>query len=275
LNVVVAATAVAWELYQIFTTQGCPLILQHDNGKEFVNKIVRRVKALWPDSLIVRGRPRHPQTQGSVERGNQDVHRLVGHWMKNYNSNRWSIGIYTVAMEKNNRFHRTINASPYELLFGQKPRIRMLELPYDLELVKKMSTEAELENLLGVETFFGVENEEEETEDEIEEEGDAEETIPGLIENIHLLSVKDVIVFENDGGNALLKLSVCTKAFFIFKISKKLFMHAKSSIYYWVVEKAFYACKKLIALLGSRKSFLHMQKAHSIIVFFIKLILSV
>ena len=56
-------------------TQGPPLILQHDNGREFVNNVIARLKNLWLDIVIVRGRPRHPQTQGSVERANQDVEK--------------------------------------------------------------------------------------------------------------------------------------------------------------------------------------------------------
>ena len=96
------ANAVAWELFQIFMTQGCPLILQHDNGREFVNqvisrhsscyllkhyytnlllfiyKVIARIKRLWPGCVIVRGRPRHPQTQGSIERANKDVEEMLG-----------------------------------------------------------------------------------------------------------------------------------------------------------------------------------------------------
>ena len=75
--IIVAATNVAWELYQIFTTQGCPLILQHDNGREFCNKVIRRLKGIWPDSVIVRGRPRHPQSQGSVERANKGISQII------------------------------------------------------------------------------------------------------------------------------------------------------------------------------------------------------
>ncbi len=72
------ATGVAWELFQIFMTQGCPLILQHDNGREFVNQVVHRLKRLWPTCVVVRGRPRHPQTQGSIERANKDVEEMLG-----------------------------------------------------------------------------------------------------------------------------------------------------------------------------------------------------
>jgi len=183
IYVLLAATAVAWELFQIFTTQGCPLILQHDNGKEFVNKIVARLKELWPSCLIVRGRPRHPQTQGSVERGNQDIHGLVANWMRKHNSKQWSIGIYPVAMEKNARFHRVLQASPYELLYGQEPRVKMLNLPLNLDLVAKLSTEAELANMLGVENYVGHHEEEEydsDEEEEEEEDSDDDYLVPGL-----------------------------------------------------------------------------------------------
>ena len=87
-------------------TQGCPLILQHDNGREFVNQVVARLKRLWPGCIIVRGRPRHPQTQGSIERANKDVEEILGKWMTTHGSTRWSIGIFHVAFEKNG-FSRT------------------------------------------------------------------------------------------------------------------------------------------------------------------------
>jgi hypothetical protein len=106
--VILAATSVAWELYQIFMDKGCPLILQHDNGREFVNKVIGRLKQLWPACLIVRGRPRHPQTQGSIERANKDVKEMIGKWMEKHGSTRWSIGIHEVAFDKNNRYNRTI-----------------------------------------------------------------------------------------------------------------------------------------------------------------------
>ena len=63
---------VAWELYLIFCRCGAPIILQSDNGKEFRNGLVKALKLLWPDLQIVHGRPRTPQTQGSVERSNGD-----------------------------------------------------------------------------------------------------------------------------------------------------------------------------------------------------------
>lgn len=65
---------IAHQLLDIFTTIGAPKTLQSDNGLEFVSEVIRELTTnLWPDLLIVHGKPRHPQSQGSVERGNGDV----------------------------------------------------------------------------------------------------------------------------------------------------------------------------------------------------------
>lgn len=59
---------VANELLSIFLLIGASKILQSDNGREFVNPTITDVKHMWPECLIVHDRPRHPQSQGSVER---------------------------------------------------------------------------------------------------------------------------------------------------------------------------------------------------------------
>ena len=64
---------VAKKLLKIFATFGAPRILQSDNGKEFANQVVKEVCRLWPETKIVHGKPRHSQSQGSVERGNRDI----------------------------------------------------------------------------------------------------------------------------------------------------------------------------------------------------------
>ena len=48
-------------------------ILQSDNGREFAG-VVEELKLMWPELVIVNGKPRHPQSKGSVERSNGDIH---------------------------------------------------------------------------------------------------------------------------------------------------------------------------------------------------------
>ena len=47
-----------------------PSAQQSDNGSEFTASVITELKFLWPDLLMVHGKSRHPQSQGSVERLN-------------------------------------------------------------------------------------------------------------------------------------------------------------------------------------------------------------
>ncbi|CAG8459887.1 5633_t:CDS:1, partial [Dentiscutata heterogama] len=57
-----------------------PTILQSDNGKEFVAQVIKELMALWPSVKIINGRPRHPQSQGLVERANGILEQKLGKW---------------------------------------------------------------------------------------------------------------------------------------------------------------------------------------------------
>ena len=60
----------------IFPYFGMPKIFHSDNGGEFVNHVIENLITSWhKDTQIVHGRPRHPQTQGVIER----AHRTLQH----------------------------------------------------------------------------------------------------------------------------------------------------------------------------------------------------
>lgn len=90
------AAEVAFELLKIFLEQGAPVILQSDNGREFTAEIIKELILLWPECEIVHGRPRHPQSQGSVERSNQDVEQMLRIWIEENKTFHWSVGYYFV-----------------------------------------------------------------------------------------------------------------------------------------------------------------------------------
>ena len=50
---------------------------------------------------IVHGRPRHPQSQGSVERANADVKEMLATWLSENNSTQWSEGLRFIQFQKN------------------------------------------------------------------------------------------------------------------------------------------------------------------------------
>ena len=57
-------------LYNVFIVFGAPLILlQSDIGTEFTSNIIKEFMSLWLRTKIVRGSPRHLQSQRTVERG--------------------------------------------------------------------------------------------------------------------------------------------------------------------------------------------------------------
>ena len=107
---------VAKGLMEIFGDFGAPFILQSDNGREFRNSIVTGLKTLWPGIKIIHGRPRRPQSQGSVERANGDVQNILGSWMRENKSTKWSLALPIVAHIKNRKYHSGKFFSP--LLFS-------------------------------------------------------------------------------------------------------------------------------------------------------------
>lgn len=111
---------VAQQLYDIFTLIGAPKILQSDNGNEFVGAPLKKMmKAFWPRTELVQGSPRHPQSQGSVEKANGDVKMMLCGIMREMNTCNWAGLLKKVQWTKNTVQHRVIGMSPYKAVFGQ------------------------------------------------------------------------------------------------------------------------------------------------------------
>jgi len=86
------ATGVAERLMTIFTQFEPSKILQSDNGLEFVATVITELKHIWTDLLIIHGRPRHPRSQGCIERANGDLEIKLGKWIQD-NQKGWSSGL--------------------------------------------------------------------------------------------------------------------------------------------------------------------------------------
>ena len=67
------AAEVVFQLIDICLLLGAPQILQCYNGSEFTAFIITELNRLLPDLLMVHGKPRHPQSQGSLDQLNCDV----------------------------------------------------------------------------------------------------------------------------------------------------------------------------------------------------------
>jgi hypothetical protein len=78
---------------------------------------------MWPELKIVHGKPRHSQSQGSVERANQDVQNMLITWMQTNNTRHWAEGLRLIQFMKDRSYHQGIKQSPYEAMFGCKAKV--------------------------------------------------------------------------------------------------------------------------------------------------------
>ena len=141
------AAEVAMQLMDIFLLLGASVILQSDNGTEFTASVIEELKLLWPDLLLVHGKPRHPQSQGSVERLNCDIKDMLVAWLAHNQSEAWPSGLKFVQFQKNSSFHSGINQAPYECLFGVKPRCGLRSTPLPDEVLQTVVTEDDLSRI--------------------------------------------------------------------------------------------------------------------------------
>jgi len=120
------AAKVAVFLFDIFTVFGPPIFLQSDNGREFTADVINNLTKLWPNLKIIHGKPRRPQTQGSVERANYILKDKLGKWLEDrQNENEdlcWTVGLATIVYSMNLSVCRATKKRPFELVFGHEPR---------------------------------------------------------------------------------------------------------------------------------------------------------
>ena len=111
------ALAVHNYLEELFLVEGYPYILHSDNGKEFKNTLVQDL-CTTNNIKFIYGQPRHPQTQGTIERVNQTITRSI---IKScHESQTWYKQLPKIISNYNRSFHRAIQATPFEVFKGKK-----------------------------------------------------------------------------------------------------------------------------------------------------------
>ena len=83
-----SADDVVKHMRHVFETETAPRFVQSDNGKEFKNK---KIAELYTEFNVnaIHGHPRHPKSQGMVERANQALVRRLGKTLLASGSKRW------------------------------------------------------------------------------------------------------------------------------------------------------------------------------------------
>lgn len=115
-------------LIKMFGTIGLPNIIQTDNGTEFFK--LGDIFKDWPggsDVRIIHGRPRHPQSQGLVEKGHQLIQdRLAiaeAEWLRDNDTPfLWHNRLPVIQFQVNTVHSRVIGTTPYDVVFGRRPK---------------------------------------------------------------------------------------------------------------------------------------------------------
>ena len=118
------AKYVAFELEKYFGIVGYPTIFHTDNGNEFTARVVIDIlQDMNPSILTVTGRPRTPRDQGSVERANQTIKRIVAdvrsERRKEGRDDNWTLLLGLITSQLNTHSSRQVNSVPaYNAVFG-------------------------------------------------------------------------------------------------------------------------------------------------------------
>jgi hypothetical protein len=97
-------------------------IVQCDNGTEFKGAL--RQKCQEYGIKMIRGRPYHPETQGSVERANGTYKQRLRAYILEKGGNNWMQSLGDIARVINTTPTSVLprHVTPFEVFFGRKPR---------------------------------------------------------------------------------------------------------------------------------------------------------
>ena len=88
-----------------------------------MNSVITELSAMWDGLKIVHGKPRHSQSQGSVERANRDIEDMLMTWLQSNSTIHWGDGLQFTQVIKNRAYHEGIECSPYEAMFVQPMKV--------------------------------------------------------------------------------------------------------------------------------------------------------
>jgi len=116
-----SARTVARELWdRILTVIGIPDFVTSDRGKEFVNSTLKALLEYANVSHLL-STSHHPESNGLVERFNRTLKEGLRKYASNHKED-WDLYIHTYLKSYRDSPHSVTGISPYELLFGMKPK---------------------------------------------------------------------------------------------------------------------------------------------------------
>jgi len=164
------------------------------------------------------GKPKHSQSQGSVERSSQNVRDKLLAWISDNNMKTWSEGLWFIQSKKNRALHSGIKSSPYEAMFGTAQRIGLGDSPLTEDMYSSIETEEELEQLFNVGMNNGRDKEDKEEANQQdrkdEDENQINDTSEESVEKKH--NKKFTVLFVRRNHQALTRVHCVTSVFLLF-----------------------------------------------------------
>ncbi|XP_068233504.1 uncharacterized protein [Palaemon carinicauda] len=114
------AKTIIGQLVKVFTTFGFPKILQCDRGTNFTSKLFQQSMQEF-NIHNVYASPYHPQTNGALERVHQTIKNLLRKYMEE-TSQSWDENLDLFMYMLRSVPNDSTGVSPFELMFGRKPR---------------------------------------------------------------------------------------------------------------------------------------------------------
>ncbi|XP_068229856.1 uncharacterized protein [Palaemon carinicauda] len=130
------------QLVKIFTTYGFPKTLQCDRGTNFTSKLFQQAMREFNIHNIYAS-AYHPQSNGALERVHQTIKNLLRKYMQE-TSEQWDRDIDLLMYIIKSVPQESTGVSPFELMFGRKPRTTLSMVKENLIHNK----EAEITNIL-------------------------------------------------------------------------------------------------------------------------------
>ena len=104
--------------------------------------ITTELVMLWPTCGVIRGTPRHSESNGGIERRNRTFEERLGACMVEYKTKHWSVMLKLVVWSINTSWHKGIKDIPYRSLTGQYPSCGISGILTDQALIESLYTES-------------------------------------------------------------------------------------------------------------------------------------
>ncbi|CAF1054648.1 unnamed protein product [Brachionus calyciflorus] len=133
------ADTVAKKLINLMMTHGLFVNILTDCTKNFQSELLSKIYELL-DIYKLKTSPYHPECDGLTERFNRTLKTILSCFV-NENQNDWNEYLQYLTYAYNTSTHATINHTPFEVVYGRKPKI-----PLDLVMENETETNEEIQS---------------------------------------------------------------------------------------------------------------------------------